>query len=441
MILQNWWYTTLLGADVPLQPPLTSHVQADVAVVGAGMAGLSATLRLAAAGRQVVMVERNVCGGSSTGRSAGFLTPDSELELSQLVRRFGTEGARTLWEVPVMGIELITDHVRRHSIECDLMRQDSLFVGAGHAGRRAVREEFAARERLGYPQTLYPVGRLPTVLGSTGYTAGVRYPGTYGINALRYAQGVKRVLLDQRVRIFESTEARRIEGHTVHTHLGSVTAEHIIVCVDKPSPALTPYSRNVFHAQTFLSISEPLEERNLRRLFPEEPLQCWDTDLVYTYWRLTGDRRLLVGGGSALTTFALHAVTTPRVIRRVVRRFKERFPYLKDLEFIQYWPGLIDTTRDLFPTVLRDPRAPWVHYVPGCVGLPWAAFCGDFAARHALDTGGQADHRYYRYFAPDRPFLVPLGTERLLGKPLVFSINNAWAKYYQVDRREHGGAA
>ena len=173
----------------------------------------------------------------------------------------------------------------------------------------------------------------------------------------------------------------------------------------------------------------------MARLFPEEPLQCWDTDLVYSYWRLTGDRRLLVGGGSALTTFALHAITTPRVIQSVVRRFKAKFPYLKDLVFIQYWPGLIDTTRDLLPTVLRDERAPWIHFVLGCVGLPWAAFCGDFVARHALDPDGQADHHYYRYFAPDRPFLLPLGAERLLGKPLLFSLNNAWAKYYQVDGR------
>jgi hypothetical protein len=50
----------------------------------------------------------------------------------------------------------------------------------------------------------------------------------------------------------------------------------------------------------------------------------------------------------------------------VIHRFKAKFPYLKGLEFIQYWPGLIDTTRDLFPTVLRDERAPWVHFVLGC---------------------------------------------------------------------------
>lgn len=439
MILQNWWYTTLLGVEAPMQPPLKGHVRTDVAVVGAGMAGLSAALRLIESGRQVTILERNVCGGSSTGKSAGFLTPDSELELSQLVRRFGPDGARDVWEVPVRGIDLIIGHVQRHAIPCDLIKQDSLFLGNGRTGWKEVRQEFDARHQLGYPQTLYSADQLPKVLGSSRYAGGVRYPDTYGINALLYAQGIKRVLQAHHVQIYESTEVRRIDGHTLHTHLGSVTAGEIIVCADKLTPALTKYARNVFHAQTFLSISEPLDEENVRRLFPEEPLQCWDTDLVYTYWRLTGDRRLLLGGGSALTTFALHAVTTPRVIQNVIRRFKAKFPYLKPLEFIQYWPGLIDTTRDLFPTVLRDDRAPWIHYVLGCVGLPWAAFCGDFAARHALDSDVQRDHHYYRYFAPDRPFLLPLGTERLLGKPLTFSINNAWAKYYQVDRKNRGG--
>jgi len=389
VILQDWWYTTLLGTDAPLQRPLKGDIRADVAIVGAGMAGLSAALRVMDSGRQVVLLERNVCGGSSTGRSAGFLTPDSELELSQLVRRFGPEGARHVWQVPVQGIDLITGHVRAHAIECDLVRQDSLFVGNGRDGWKDVRQECEARQALGYPHTVYSPDQLPAVLGSSRYVGGVRYPGTYGINALRYAQGIKRVLLAHGVRICESTEAHRIDGHTVRTHLGSVAADQIIVCVDKPKPFLTPYARNVFHAQTFLAISEPLDERNVARLFPEEPLQCWDTDLVYSYWRLTGDRRLLVGGGSALTTFALHAITTPRVIQSVVRRFKAKFPYLKDLVFIQYWPGLIDTTRDLFPTVLRDERAPWIHFVLGCVGLPWAAFCGDFVARHALDPDGR----------------------------------------------------
>lgn len=433
MILQNWWYTTLLAIDQPLCPPLRSHIAVDALVVGAGMTGISAALRLAGAGRRVGVIERNIFGGSSTGRSAGFLTPDSELELAQLVRRYGADRAKELWEVPVRGIRSIVETVRRHDIPCDLQHQDSLFLGNGASGHEAIEDEVRARTRLGFSQTQYRAGDLPSIIGSTAFSGGVRYADCYGIDALLYAQGVKRVLLDLGVQIFESTEALALAGHTVTTPLGSVTAEEIIFAIDKPARSLTPHAANVFHAQTFLSISEPLGDADVRRLFPDGPLQCWDSDLVYTYWRLTGDQRLLVGGGSALTTFARHAVRTPRVIERVITGLKARIPVLASHRSIQYWPGLIDTTRDLLPTLLRDPAAPWVHWVLGCVGLPWAAFCGDFAARQVLGAGDPGEDRYYRYFQPERPFLLPLWTERVAGKPLVFALNNAWAKYGQVD--------
>jgi gamma-glutamylputrescine oxidase len=435
VILQNWWYTTLLDVTAPPCRPLTSDLHADVAVVGGGMAGISAAQRLARGGRKVVLLERNVLGGSSTGRSAGFLTPDSELELSQILRRYGRERARDLWDAPVKGIELIVSTAREHDIVCDLQTQDSLFVGNGRRGWKDAQAEVEARNRLGYPQTLYRRDQLPDVLGSTAYYGGIRYPGTYGIDALLYAQGMKTVLLELGVRVYESTEAVALSDRTVRTHLGSVTADQIVLCLDKPSPSLTRYQREVFHAQTFLAVSEPLGDHEVRRLFPSgTPLQCWDSDLVYTYWRLTGDQRLLVGGGSMLTTFSLHAVTLPGVMGRVIRRFKRKFPYLQSLEFIQYWPGLIDTTRDLLPTVFRDEAHPHVHWVLGCVGLPWAAFCGDFVGRVILGRAERDEARYYRYFSPRRPFLLPTWLESLAGKPAVFALNNWWAKYHQVDR-------
>ena len=76
---------------------------------------------------------------------------------------------------------------------------------------------------------------------------------------------------------------------------------------------------------------------------------------------------------------------------------------------------------------------PWIHYVLGCVGLPWATFCGDFAARHILKGERHDDERFYRYFSVDRGFAVPLWAERILGKRVSFVANQAYAKYRQVD--------
>lgn len=127
MILQNWWFTTLLGSRNPIQPPLNKEINADVLIVGAGAAGISAAYSLLGKGLKVVVLEKNIFGGSSSGKSAGFLTPDSELELSQLIRRFGTKGAADLWSVATKGVDLMAQHVKTHQIECDFQVQDSLF--------------------------------------------------------------------------------------------------------------------------------------------------------------------------------------------------------------------------------------------------------------------------------------------------------------------------
>lgn len=422
-----------MGVKEPIRSPLKGDIMTDVLVVGAGASGLAAALKLASSGRKVTLIDKNICGGSSTGKSAGFLTPDSELELSQLLRKYGTTGAKDLWEVAAKGVEIMVSNIKEQKIECDLQVQDCLFIGKGASGWKDVQEEVEARKKLGYSSTLYTESEVPSVLGSRAYSGAIRYTGTYGVNPLLYAQGIKEVLLDKGVEIYESSEVLSYDDHTVRTHLGSVTADQIIFCIDKPKKEITKYSEDVYHAQTFLSISEPLGDNDIANLFPQGPLQCWDSDLIYTYFRLTGTKRLLVGGGNTITTYAKNDTTTPRVINRVIHNLKEKIPSIRNLRFIQYWQGRIDMTSDLIPTVLRDPARPWTHFVLGCVGLPWATFCGDFVARNVLDDKELDNEKFYRYFSADRKFLIPTEMEKILGKQLVFTINNAWAKYRQRD--------
>lgn len=436
MILQNWWFTTLMGVKSPMAPPLRGEKKTDVVVIGGGTAGLSAALRLSQAGVKTVLLESNVCGGSTTGKSAGFLTPDSELELHQILRRFGVEAAKRLWAVPCRGVDIIRGAVKRYDFDCDLVEQDCLYLSKTKRQWLDVQNEHKTRTELGLQSELYDAERLPQAMGSQGFSGGVRYSGTYTLNPLLYSQGVKRGLLDDGVMIHEASRVNKIEGHTVYTDLGSVTADEIILCADKTTSSLTSYSWNVYHAQTFLAVSEPLSQKDIERLFPTGTLQCWDSDLIYSYWRLTADGRLLLGGGSLLTAFARKDVTTPSVIESVIARWRRHYPDMDHIQFIQYWPGRIDMTRDLLPTIVRDRKYQWIHHVMGCVGLPWASFCGDFCARHVLNKERESDKYYYRYFSPKRGFLIPLWVEKIVGKQLMFSMNTAWAKFHQNDKGE-----
>ena len=247
-------------------------------------------------------------------------------------------------------------------------------------------------------------------------------------------QSLKDLLVDSGMQVFESTEMERLEDHTAYTHAGSVTADHIIIAVDKLSPSISPLADEAFHAQTFLSVTEPLTDRELRTLFPAgEQMQCWDSKLVYSYFRLTGDNRLLLGGGTPITTFLKDAYNNPGVIRRVIKDFRSHFPELRDLSFIQFWPGQIDMTRDLLPVIAKPPGHSHVRFILGCVGIPWATFCGSFAARNVLGEADADYRKYFNYFSNRRHFALPIGLGKVIGKPLLYSLSNTWAKFYQVD--------
>ena len=141
MINQNWWFTTLLVKQFTYCPPLNKDIKCDVLVVGGGMSGISAAAEFLRQGLKVVVIDKNIIGGSSTGRSAGFLTPDSELELHQLVRRYGVEAAREIWEMPCRGIDRLVENIKKFEVECGLLKQDSLFLGLGKSGKEAVVDE------------------------------------------------------------------------------------------------------------------------------------------------------------------------------------------------------------------------------------------------------------------------------------------------------------
>ena len=435
IVNQNWWITTLLIKEHKYCPPLTRDMKCDVLIVGGGFSGVSAAAEFLRKGASVVLIEKNIIGGSSSGRSAGFLTPDSELELHQLVRRYGVAAAAEIWSAPCSGIERLVGSIEKYDVECGLLRQDSLFLGLGAGGKEAVASELECRQSVGFTdQRVHDASQLGKILGAQGYTAGIRYGGTYGVNPLACLQGLKDLAIDNGMQVYESTAMERLEDHTAFTHGGSVTADQIIIAVDKLSNSISPLADEVFHAQTFLSVTEPLTDSELKILFPAgEQMQCWDSKLVYSYFRLTGDNRLLLGGGTPITTYLKDAYNNPGVIRRVIADFRDHFPQLKNLSFIQFWPGQIDMTRDLLPVIARPPGHPYVRFILGCVGIPWATFCGSFAARSVLGEADEDHKKYFNYFSNRRYFSLPSSLGKVIGKPMLFSMANSWAKFYQVD--------
>ena len=417
MRLQPWWYSRTKAEPGPV---LRHRVTADVVVVGGGVAGLHAALRLNADGARVVLLEKTVCGGGMSGLSSGFLTPDSELGLREFVHRFGVTRASALWAIAWSGVQLIESTARAHRFDCDLCQCDCLFVGDGSRGAAAVEAERQAHLATGYKAVHYDNDELATVHPG-GYAAGLGYAGTWTIDPFAYCRGLRALVLERGVEVYENTEVVALDGTTAVTSQGAATGGDLIWCANQLPRTISERAyRQYSVAETCLSISEPLSKDQIAALFPAARLQCWDSRLIYNYYRLTGDDRLLLGGGSLWMSVAGHATPAETAAFATIARFKRRFRALDSVDFAAYWPGLIDVTRDLMPVADEDPDRPRVFFIFGCAGLPWAAWCGDHIAAR---IGGVRTTNVASLLRWGRRPFVPDTLQRILGKPASFALD------------------
>ena len=85
----------MAGAPATNYPRLEGSIHAETVVVGAGIVGLTAALRLCEAGRSVVVVEGLRTGGQVTGRSTAKITTQHALIYRHLIDTFGRDLAQS----------------------------------------------------------------------------------------------------------------------------------------------------------------------------------------------------------------------------------------------------------------------------------------------------------------------------------------------------------
>ncbi len=417
---QVFWF---LERSKPKQ--LTTNIKTDIVIVGGGMAGLSAAQAFQAKGYSVVLLEKYYCGAGASGKSSGFITPDSEFGLSYLVQVFGPQEAKKLWEFVSGGVEIIRDNIKAFNIIADWQQEDTLIVANSYRDFKELKKEYDAQQQLFGIGTLYQKDELSAVIGSPHYYGGLRIADTFGINTVLYCQAMKEVLEKKGVQIFEETPVIKVDTHGAHTATFSVTADYIVVCVDRSFPDLNRLSSDVFCAQTYVMVSAPLPDTTIKKMFPAEKLMVWDTDMIYQYYRIIGENRFLIGGGSLFTTFwGKERHNEYSMARKLHTYITKKFPDVS-MHFEYLWPGLIGISKDIMPIAGFDAKESNIYYVTGATGLPWAAALGRYSAQRIIDGNKSLD----AYFSPYRTFPIPRFIQALVGKRITFSLSNFISLY------------
>lgn len=185
---------------------------AEVVVVGAGIAGLTAACLLAEAGRAVLVLEARTVGGGVAGATAATLS----------TRAPGTYGANL-----AAALDWVAATARRLDIDCELARVDGYVYSADPARCAALRAEAAAARAAGLPAEYTDAPGLPLPVAGA-----VRFAGQARFHPRRWLRGLARRVEALGGRIVEGVRATRVRAGrpaVVGTTSGVVRAGQVVV--------------------------------------------------------------------------------------------------------------------------------------------------------------------------------------------------------------------
>ncbi len=360
-------YYAATASTAPDRPVLAADLDADVCVVGGGIAGCSTALHLAERGYSVVLLDGRRVGWGASGRSGGQAIVGYACSQDKLVAQVGREDARRMFDLSVEAIELLRTLVVRHGIDCDLQ------WGHLHTAikPRHVAELSAYRDELerdyGYAGTRWlDKTELQQVLATERYLGGLRDDRSGHLHPLNYTLGIAAAAERAGARIFEQAEVVGLEhGPSVRVRTAggaSVRARHVALCCnafidDRLSRKLR---ERIMPVGTYIIATESLGQARIESLLREN-LAVSDVNFVLDYFRRSADHRLLFGGRVSYS--GRDARNTANATRL---RMLNVFPSLADARVEFAWGGHVDITMSRAPDFGR--LAPNVYYLQGFSG-------------------------------------------------------------------------
>ncbi|MEQ1501977.1 MAG: FAD-dependent oxidoreductase [Myxococcota bacterium] len=386
----TWWGQDRVAASFA---PLTGDARCDVVIVGAGITGLTAALRLARAGRKVIVIEADRVGGGTTGHSSAHLTVETDTDLDQLRSRVGDEAAGAAVRANRAGIDRIA-------------ALDAEMGGAGRFGwvpGWLWTDDRSELDRLVHLAALYQrygeSAEAGVAVPLPGDRRGMRLDAQAMFHPIHYLQGLAALATGAGVTIHEHTAAIDWDSGapvTVQTRSGTVTATELILATHTPPGVVPSVQTRMASYLSFLVVVRP-----------NRPIPAglyWDMADPYHYLRPLDDGAWLVGGEDLPPGTGDPAAALDRLAAWARDTLDAGAPTHR-------WDHMWFEPADGMPYVGRLPlRAhTWVATGLSGTGLTWGTWAGE-----AIADAIVADTDVDALFSPSR--LRPVGSADRVAK-------------------------
>jgi glycine/D-amino acid oxidase-like deaminating enzyme len=377
---------------MPDRARLSFDLDVDIAIVGAGLAGLTVALEAARLGASVAVLEGRHVGWNASGHQLGTVMPGFALPIGDLIARIGFEDARELWALSRQGAEYVRANASEESIPGIALSEGALEVSNIEAGDALISRLQMLGEDFETEVEGWQVERVRDQLKTDRYFHGVYYPRAFQIDGRKYVHGLAALARRAGARIFEDTPVVSVDASGIRKRIvtpsARLRASHIVLAGNLHLGApLRRLSETLLPVWRYAAVTAPLGER-LSEIVAFRG-SVTDSDGIDHFRVVQGDRLMWA---SPETTWEARP---ERFAGAIARRIRTIFPQLGRVEISEVFGGVVGLTVHGMPQIGQLRRGLWVASGFGRRGLNTSAMAGQLVARGIL----WGDERW-RLFSP-----------------------------------------
>ncbi|MEM9342366.1 MAG: FAD-binding oxidoreductase [Pseudomonadota bacterium] len=376
---------------LPEPPPpvvLSTDTKADVAIIGAGFAGLSAARRIHQLdpSLKVAVFEAGRVAEGPAGRNSGFMV-DVPHNLASGGYAGDIEADKRQLKLNRQAIAFAAVMVAEQDLGSEVFDPSGKVNAAASPGGDQHNRDYAEHlDRLGEPYSWLDAAEMEALTGSTHYTTGLHTPGTPIIQPAAYIRAFAASLPAPP---FENSPVREIirdNGWRLSVNGHTVTAPRIILATNGHAESFGFFKQHLMHVFTYASMTEVIPDGILGGA------SKWGVTAADPMG--TSVRRIPVEGGSRLTvrtrfTYNPTMQVSDGAVRRAGRlhdrKFLQRFPQLTDTHMEYRWAGHLCLSRNGAPAHGEIEPGLFSAICQNGLGTVQGTLAGMSAAELALD--------------------------------------------------------
>jgi glycine/D-amino acid oxidase-like deaminating enzyme/nitrite reductase/ring-hydroxylating ferredoxin subunit len=225
-------------------PALADGTAVDVAVVGAGITGITAAVLLKRAGKTVALIDSKRIVRGASGYTTAKVTSGHGASYSKIRKAFGPDGVRTYAEANEAALARIAQFVEEDGIDCEFERRTNYVYAESAEEVAQLRQEAQVERQSGLATTLVDETPLPFRVA-----AALRLENQAQFHPRKYLLALAATISGDGSHVFEQSRVHRIEHGEpceVQTERGAVRAGDVIVATQLPI-----VDRGLYFAKTY----------------------------------------------------------------------------------------------------------------------------------------------------------------------------------------------